>query len=261
MGAADTGASRLYYVGKGEMATVDLRDLGQFRQVVAETPDANYAWAIFGRIKVAEAGSYDVCVASDDGSQLYIDGASAVDNEGLHGVVEKCATLTLAKGLHSVYIEGFQAWGGVWQDAKYKGPDTGVGKVLMQAGRASSRYFPACDPTDKTSFGPDQTLWTVCMFKSASWLSFTPRIGDAVAQGQLSFVGKGQLGVVDLHDVYDFRQAAVDTPDVNYAWAMYGNLKVVKEGSYNLCIVSDDGWVLWDCRLKAFAGSYWWLGG
>jgi hypothetical protein len=45
-------------------------------------------------------------------SKLYIDGADlaelVVNNEGLHGMVERCATKSLASGSHLVYIEGWK---------------------------------------------------------------------------------------------------------------------------------------------------------
>ena len=48
-----------------------------------------------------------------------------VDDEGLHGMVKKCGTKTLAAGDHVVYVEGFQAGGGVGMTVRYSGPDTG----------------------------------------------------------------------------------------------------------------------------------------
>ena len=240
---ADTGMNRLYYLGKGTMPTINLRDYNQFQSVVPNVPDANYAWVIYGSIKIVTEGSYDLCITSDDGSRLFVDGALLVDNEGLHGALEKCGTLSLTKGPHVIYIEGFQAGGGVYMDAKYFGPDTGEGKVYMMAGKASSRYYPQCDPTDKDAAG-DASMFTVCMFSSDVGLGVTPRIGDAVTTNQLKYLGKGQIAMVDMHDVFNFRQIAQNTPDSNYVWAIYGALKIVKEGSYNLCISSDDGYCI-----------------
>ena len=34
-------------------------------------------------------------------------------------------------------------------------------------------------------------------------------------------------------------------PNENFAWRFYGQLDVVTEGSYNLCITSDDGSMLY----------------
>ena len=86
-----------------------------------------------------------------------------VDNEGLHGMQEKCSAKVLNAGTHMVYIEGFQAGGGVGMKAKYSGPDTDGSKILMMSGRVSSRYYPACDPTKDTT---KESRFTVCIFKS-----------------------------------------------------------------------------------------------
>ena len=65
--SADSGASRLYFVGKGAVPVVDLHDLRAFRTYVPYTPGANYAWAILGQAKIAAAGDYRFCISSDDG--------------------------------------------------------------------------------------------------------------------------------------------------------------------------------------------------
>ena len=65
---------------------------------------------------------------------MYVDGPLLVNNNGLHGMVEKCGGIDLASGSHVVYIEGFQAGGGVGMVATYAGPDTGGKKKLMKSG-------------------------------------------------------------------------------------------------------------------------------
>ena len=42
----------------------------------------------------------------------HVDGPLLVDDEGLHGMAEKCSTTELTRGSHVIYIEGFQAGGG-----------------------------------------------------------------------------------------------------------------------------------------------------
>ena len=178
-------------------------------------------------------------VLSESSSKLYVDGPFLlVDNEGLHGMVKKCNAITLTTGVHSIYVEGFQAGGGVGMQVRYSGPDTDSDEVLMPSCRISDLYFPSCDPTKQSS---DLEYFTICMFKSARNLGLTPRIGDAVAMDQLSYLGSGHLPVVDMHDVRAFRQYVPQTPDVNFVWAIYGKLVISSAGSYNLCISSDDG--------------------
>jgi len=237
LGQADTGLNRLYFVGKGSLRTVDIHRLEDFRSVVPYTPSVNYAWTIFGTLRVGITGVYTLCIESDDGSKLYLDGNLLVDNEGLHGMVDKCKDTMLASGSHSINIEGFQAGGAVGMVGRYSGPDTEGKRVLLTSGRVSSRYYPECDPAG----GEDSSKFTICMFKSPTFLSSTPRIGDAVATGALEYVGKGRMPAIDMHDLQTFRQFVPQTPNENYAWAMYGSLVVVAQGSYKLCISSDDG--------------------
>jgi hypothetical protein len=67
MRTADSGTSRLYFVGKSSIPVVDIHDLRGFRSYIAATPSSNYAWAILGQAKISEAGSYKFCISSDDG--------------------------------------------------------------------------------------------------------------------------------------------------------------------------------------------------
>jgi hypothetical protein len=113
-GGADTGENRLYFVGRGKLPVVDMHSLLDFRQYVSTTPSTNYAWVIFGELKVNRGGEYTLCISSDDGSRLYTGRNTStlrllVDDEGLHGMLEKCTTKRYRRGGHLIYVEGFQA--------------------------------------------------------------------------------------------------------------------------------------------------------
>jgi hypothetical protein len=180
-----------------------------------------------------------------------VDGPLFVDDEGLHGMVEKCGSKELSSGSHVIYIEGFQAGGGVGMVAKYSGPDTGDEKILMRSGVVgrNRRYYSACDPGAQE----DPSMFTLCMFRSELDLNSIPKIGDADrGANRLYFEGKGKLPIVDLHDVRAFRQYVKNTPDWNYAWAIYGKLQIAMAGSYSLCISSDDGLVCFCCKIFLF---------
>lgn len=58
------------------------------------------------------AGVYHFYLVSDDGSALYIDGQKAVDNDGLHGAVEKMGTVALGGGFHALHLGYFNKTGG-----------------------------------------------------------------------------------------------------------------------------------------------------
>ncbi len=173
-------------------------------------------------------------------SALYVDGPLLVNDDGLHGMVEKCGAIDLTAGPHVVYIEGFQAGGGVGMVATFAGPDTGGDKMLMKSGTVikSSRYYAQCDPTSQQ----DPSQFTICMFRSELNLVKTPKFSDAGnGVSRLYFEGKGRLPVIDLHDHKDFKQYVPATPLINYAWAIFGILNTAAEGQYSLCISSDDG--------------------
>ena len=64
---ADVGNSRLHFVGKGKLNVINVQNSGQFQAAVPSTPPADYAWAIYGELKIEKAGNYKMCITSDDG--------------------------------------------------------------------------------------------------------------------------------------------------------------------------------------------------
>ncbi|MEZ0228294.1 MAG: PA14 domain-containing protein, partial [Planctomycetota bacterium] len=61
-----------------------------------------------GKLWVPADGSYELATGSDDGSRLTIDHQLAVDNDGLHGYVEKGTQLQLTAGVHTLVLEFFE---------------------------------------------------------------------------------------------------------------------------------------------------------
>lgn len=75
-----------------------------------------------GDITIATAGSYNFSLASDDGSKLYIDGKTVVDNDGDHGVITAAGGIDLQPGKHAIRVEYFNGGGGAWLGAYFEGP-------------------------------------------------------------------------------------------------------------------------------------------
>lgn len=75
-----------------------------------------------GDITIATAGSYGFSLASDDGSKLYIDGRTVVDNDGDHGVITASGSIDLQPGKHAIRVEYFNGGGGAWLGAYFEGP-------------------------------------------------------------------------------------------------------------------------------------------
>ena len=71
-----------------------------------------YGVVIQGYLDIPATAMYSFYLNSDDGSALYIDGNKVIDNDGLHGMVEKSGTAPLAAGFHSIRVEFFENTGG-----------------------------------------------------------------------------------------------------------------------------------------------------
>jgi alpha-L-fucosidase len=75
-----------------------------------------------GYIKIPTDGVYMFYTSSDDGSRLYIGGELVVDNDGLHGMLEKSGVIALAKGFHPIRVTFFEKTGSDDLKVSYKGP-------------------------------------------------------------------------------------------------------------------------------------------
>ncbi len=84
--------------------------------------DDSVAVVFEGYIHIAAAGAYGFSLASDDGSKLYIDGKTVVDNDGDHGVITKSGKIDLQPGKHAIRVEWFNGGGGAWLGAYFEGP-------------------------------------------------------------------------------------------------------------------------------------------
>jgi hypothetical protein len=61
-----------------------------------------------GRLWIQEAGQYDFSLTSDDGSKLYIDGKTIINNDGVHPVAEHTGSVKLKAGIHRLRVSYFQ---------------------------------------------------------------------------------------------------------------------------------------------------------
>ncbi|MBX9615574.1 MAG: alkaline phosphatase family protein [Caulobacteraceae bacterium] len=75
-----------------------------------------------GDLTLTTAGSYSFSLASDDGSKLYINGRTVVDNDGDHGVITAAGSIDLEPGKHALRVEYFNGGGGSWLGAWFEGP-------------------------------------------------------------------------------------------------------------------------------------------
>lgn len=73
-------------------------------------------------IVLPASGEYTFFIASDDGSRLYVNGAQLINNDGLHGVTEKNASIQLSAGAHTLVVTYFDNGGGDGLTVSWKGP-------------------------------------------------------------------------------------------------------------------------------------------
>ncbi len=86
-------------------------------------PRENYFGIVFkGKINIHEPGEYTFFTESDDGSRLYVDGETIVENDGLHGMEEKTGRISLTKGIHDFAVDYFEAGGGNALQVSMEGP-------------------------------------------------------------------------------------------------------------------------------------------
>jgi hexosaminidase len=70
-----------------------------------------FALRFVGYLKVPADGIYRFTLTSDDGSTLTVGNRTVVENDGLHGPVEKSGLVALRAGLQPVMLDYFQAGG------------------------------------------------------------------------------------------------------------------------------------------------------
>ena len=134
-----TGLQYSYFEGAwGQLP--DFSDLKPLDQGITQNIDltmkkrgADYGLVLKGYLQVPETGVYQFLLTSNDGSKMIISGKT-LDNDGLHGMEGKSMDIALAKGLHPVEIQYFQAGGGDGLKLEWKteGKDfTVVGKSYL----------------------------------------------------------------------------------------------------------------------------------
>ncbi|AUD01461.1 PA14 domain-containing protein [Spirosoma pollinicola] len=100
----------------------------------------NYGLRFKGYINAPTDGTYTFYTSSDDGSKLLIGTTEVVNNDGVHGTIEKSGTIGLKAGKHAITILFFQGDGGQEMTTSYSGP--GVNKQTIPA----SAYFRVSAP-------------------------------------------------------------------------------------------------------------------
>ena len=102
----------------------------------------NWGARFSGLIEIQDAGNWTFYLDSDDGSELWINGVSLIQNYGSHGMREISGTLNLEQGLHDFKIEFFQGGGPHGLRFSYEGPNTTKTTIPSSAFYVSGDYIP-----------------------------------------------------------------------------------------------------------------------
>lgn len=85
----------------------------EFKQGFPGSPN-NTEWFALdyrGNFWVEVPGKYQFALMSDDGSKLYIDNKTVIDNDGLHAPQTETGSIKLKAGLHTIRVSYFQGPG------------------------------------------------------------------------------------------------------------------------------------------------------
>merc|ERR1712038_1405059 len=104
-----------------------------------------------GHLVFEDAGDYELCLTSDDGSKLFFDGSLLIDNDGLHGDVQVCTNKNTV-GIHKILIEYWESGGYSSLKLEWKRPSSSS-LVVVPASAWSTP--PTCLPEN----GQDK-FWT-----------------------------------------------------------------------------------------------------
>ncbi|UWR23342.1 Hint domain-containing protein [Sulfitobacter sp. S190] len=109
----------------------------------------DYALKFTTELIIDQGGTYTFETASDDGSQLFIDGQLVVDNDGHHAVITQTGSIDLGPGPHTVEIVFYENDGGNFLSSNIAGPDTGGVTTDLED------YPALLNPTENTGSGDD----------------------------------------------------------------------------------------------------------
>ncbi|MFM2094955.1 MAG: hypothetical protein RIS70_2079, partial [Planctomycetota bacterium] len=108
------------------LAKMKPQESGIVPEIVMNVPQRKqadqFALRFTGLINAPTAGKYTFFIASDDGSRIYLDNKLLIDNDGLHGMVEKQAAVQLTAGAHPIIVTYFDNGGGDGLAVDWSGP-------------------------------------------------------------------------------------------------------------------------------------------
>lgn len=206
------------------LTPVKTGETGTFSLDEAQVDD-NFAFRFNATLNLTEEGAYTFFTSSDDGSQLFINGSLVVDNDGLHGVVEKQGTVGLSAGEHEITVTYFEKTGGNGLAVQMQGPfitKQALQSFLVPLDEVANPVDPL-DPTQPTEAVVSYNYYEGNWRALPDFTSLTP-----VASGEID---EFSLDPKQQSQYYGFR----------YTSSMYA----AAADDYTFYTVSDDGSALY----------------
>ena len=123
-----TGAGGVTHLSFG----TGLDDTAMFATIAPSyTANDNIVARLNGRIIITTPGTYTFATDSDDGSMLYVDGATVVSNNAYQGHFRSTGKIQLSAGLHDIDIGYYEGGGLNGLIVDYAGPDTGDAQTVI----------------------------------------------------------------------------------------------------------------------------------
>ena len=98
-----------------------------------------------GLIDIPETGNWTLYLNSDDGSELWIDGVSVIQNYAMHGMREYSVSMNLSAGIHDFKVEFFQGGGPHGLLLSWQGPNMSKSTIPSSAFYVAGDYTPQAD--------------------------------------------------------------------------------------------------------------------
>lgn len=219
-------------------------------------PTDLFAAKFSGDLNVTKAGSYKIFLTSDDGSALYLNGKKVIDNDGLHGAVEKSVTLNLTKGSHDIEIRYFENKGSQTLKLEWQGPESLGARSLITNKNLSHEAPASTGGTGGSSSGSGTTsggttsggttgggttgttkIWPGL---KAEYFPLTAAVSNL---GQVNFAGPAAMTgtIQSLAWMWADGGFWKEGKDDLFAARFSGDLNVVNAGKYTIFLTSDDG--------------------
>ncbi|MBK30257.1 MAG: hypothetical protein CMB49_06075 [Euryarchaeota archaeon] len=150
----------------------------------------NWGARFSGLIEIPETGNWTFYLNSDDGSELWINGVSAIQNYGSHGMREFSSSMNLTSGMHDFKVEFFQGGGPHGLIVSWQGPNVSKSHVPASAFFVANDAIPqsedlihawdfeegagsqsnnSVDDSHFTLYGMNSSNWRTCIDGNCLW--------------------------------------------------------------------------------------------